>query len=405
MPLIPIGTSIRTRRPPVGNYVLIAVNIAAFLFTDLLGGNLGTHVKSYYALDAARPVLHQYLTYQFLHGDIGHLLGNMLFLWIFGNAVCDRMGGVTYVIFYLAGGVFAGWAFTLGAENPMVGASGAIAAVTTAFLALFPRVYITMLVWMIFIFTIQLPATILIVFKIILWDNIIAPSFGQSAASNVAYSAHLGGYAFGFAVSMGLLLIEALPRNQFDMLALWSRWRRRTGLAGDGGGRRGRGTPTARPIKVQEVTSRPLQDIELTPIEELRERIAQNLADRDIEGAAGAYRRLIELDPTQVLARPQQLEIANAMAQGRHYGGAAHAYEQFLEAYPGAADAPQVRLFLGLIYSRYLQQYDRAATQLRRALDGLQLDAQRTLAEEELREAMARLGVPPKDAPPPSGST
>jgi membrane associated rhomboid family serine protease len=109
MPLIPIGTEFRTRRPPVANWVLIGLNVVIFLFTDFLGGQAGAQLKAYYALDAARPALAQYLTYQFLHGDVWHLAGNMLFLWIFGNAVCDRMGGAGYVLFYLAGGVIAAW--------------------------------------------------------------------------------------------------------------------------------------------------------------------------------------------------------------------------------------------------------------------------------------------------------
>lgn len=390
MPLIPIGTDVRPQRAPAANYALIGLNVAVFAFTDLLGGQVGAGLKAYYALDAARPLLHQYLTYQFLHGDVLHLAGNMLFLWIFGNAVCDRMGSLAYALFYLAGGVAAGCAFTASAGNPIVGASGAIAAVTTAFLALFPRVHITMLVWLFFIFTIQVPAMILIVFKIILWDNIIAPSFGQAAAANVAYSAHLGGYAFGFVVAMGLLAVRALPRNQFDLVALWSRYRRRAGWGGKGGSGRG-GVVRARPVEVEELDSRPLQDVALTPVEELRERIAACLAERDAEGAVQAWLRLMELDPAQVLSRPQQLEIANHLAQARHYAASARAYEAFLSAYPGAPDAAQVRLFLGLIYSRYLQQYDRAALHLRRALDGLELDAQRTLAEEELRQAVGRL--------------
>ena len=82
---------------------------------------------------------------------------------------------------------------------------------TSAFLALFPRVHVTILVWAIFAFWFQVPAMILIVFKIILWDNIVAPSFNQAAASNVAYSAHLGGYAFGFAIATALLAFRVLP--------------------------------------------------------------------------------------------------------------------------------------------------------------------------------------------------
>ncbi len=390
--LIPIGTDVRTPRLPIGNYALIAANVLAFVFTDVLanslGNELGPRMKAVFALDASRPYLYQYLTYQFLHGDVLHLAGNMLFLWIFGNAVCDRMGSRGYVFFYLAGGVFAGVAFTLGADNPIVGASGAIAAVTTAFLALYPRVHITMLVWAFFVFTFQVPAMFLIIFKIILWDNVIAPRFDQATYSNVAISAHLGGYAFGFAISMALLLVRAVPRNQFDLIALWSRAGRRRGwtvgpiLARPAG---------ARPIVVEELDSRPIDVVELTPVERLREEIAARLTARDPHGAVAAYERLLELDENQVLSSSQQIEIANHLAQARRYSEAADAYEAFLDAHPTAGEAAEVRLFVGLICGRYLQQYERAAEHLRAALHDLKLDGQRTLAEEELRQAEARI--------------
>lgn len=392
--LIPIGTDVRTPRVPYGNYALIAANVLVFVFTDYLSGaagsELGGYLKAYYALDAARPSLHQYVTYQFLHGDILHLAGNMLFLWIFGNAVCDRMGSLGYVLFYLAGGVCAGCAFTTGAENPLVGASGSIAAVTTAFLALFPRVHITMLVWMFVIFTIQVPAMIVIVFKIILWDNIIAPaSYQDVAASNVAFSAHLGGYAFGFAVSLALLAIRVLPRNQFDIVALWSRAARRQQWPHPI-----TASPTMRgprSVVVEELGSRPLEPVELTPVERLREEVAARLAARDPRGAVAAYRQLLDLDRNQVLAASQQIEVANHLAQDQQYTQAADAYEAFLVAYPAASDAPEVRLFLGLICSRYLGDYPRAAAHLRAALDGLQLEAQHSLAEKELKQVETRL--------------
>jgi membrane associated rhomboid family serine protease len=386
--IFPVGTDIRLRRRPVANYVIIALNVLVFVFTDYLGGEVGERLKALYALDAAWPALPQYLTYQFIHGDVLHLAGNMLFLWIFGNAVCDRMGSLPYTLFYLAGGVFAGFGFTAGAQNPIVGASGAIAAVTTAFLALFPRVHITLLVWMFFIFTFQVPAVILIVFKIILWDNIVAPSFDQSAASNVAHSAHLAGYAFGFAFALGMLAVRALPRHPFDMLGLWDRWRRRTGLVAASPAH----TPVAaRPILVQELDSRPLEAVPLTAVEQLREEVAARLEGRDAPGAVEAYLRLLALDAQQVLSRPQQLEIANHLAQAGRYREAAEAYEAFLSAYPGAADAGPVRLFLGLLCARYLKDDERAVLHLRQALEALHLDAQRTLAEDELRQAEERL--------------
>lgn len=390
--LIPIGTDIRTRRAPVANYVIIGLNVLVFLVTDYLGNRvtpgLGDRLKAYYLLDAARPSLYQYLTYQFLHGDILHLAGNMLFLWIFGNAVCDRMGSIGYMLFYLAGGVFAGFAFAAGADNPMVGASGAIAAVTTAFLALFPRVHVTMLVWMFFIFTFQVPAMILIVFKIILWDNVIAPGLDSGASSDVAYSAHLGGYTFGLLATLTLLMVRALPRHQFDLVALWQRGRRRQGWGSESVLLH---TPRARPVDVEELDSRPLDDVELTPVEKLREKIALHLVEHEYDAAVAGYAELMALDPSQVLSASHQVDIANHLAQRGRYEEARAAYESFLDAYPGSVDAAEVRLLLGLICSRYLGDDQRAVEHLRRALASLQLSAQRRLAEEELQRVEARI--------------
>jgi membrane associated rhomboid family serine protease len=384
MLLLPIGTDVRPRRPPLGNWALIAANIAMFVLTDMLMGAAGERLKNIYALDAARPELWQYLTYQFMHGDVAHLLGNMLFLWIFGDAVCDRMGSVCYLIFYLAGGVFAGVVFAGSADNPMIGASGAIAGVTTAFLVLFPRVHVTMLFWLfLFLTTFQIPAMILIVFKIILWDNVLAPAMDRGLTSNVAYSAHLGGYAFGFLVALLMLVVRALPRNQFDALALWGRWRRRSGYV-DG---IPRGGPGARLIDVREMASRPLEALQLTPIEALREQIVERITDRDMAEAARLHGELLTLDPAQVLPRNAQLELANFLAHQQRHDAAAAAYEGFLAAYPAAPDAHQVRLLLGLIYNRYLRAPERAVAHLRGALAGLHGAAQGSLAADELRRA------------------
>ncbi len=391
--IIPIRTNVRLRQAPIGNYVLVIANVLIFILTDGIGGSVGQELKSWFTLDAARPLLAHYFTYQFLHGDIMHLLGNMLFLWIFGNAVCDRMGSVCYVVFYLAGGVVAGVVFTMTADNPILGASGSIAAVTTAFLVLFPRVHVELLVLFIVITTFSLPAMLLIVFKIILWDNILAPSLDSTAYSNVAYSAHLGGYLFGFLAVMLLLLIQALPRNQFDMLALWSRWRRRSGLPGPMDFRGGAtGPPYARSVQVEELSSRPIEPLELSPAERLRNEITEKYADGRLAEAAADFERLLDLDPQHVLARSYQLELANYFMQQRAYERAAQAYRGFLGAYANAPDAPQVRLLLGLVLIRYLDEPAAAVEQLQSAIDELTDENARALAEQELRHALGQRG-------------
>ncbi len=379
MPIFPIGTDVRPRTPPVGNYLLIALNVLIYLFTDVFGSATGQHLKTQWTLYAAVPDLAQYITYQFLHGDVWHLAGNMLFLWIFGNAVCDRMGSVCYVLFYLAGGIAAGVVFAANNDTGLLGASGSIAAVTTAFLVLYPRVRITMLFWMLILTPFQVPAIYVILFKMVLWDNVIAPSFDRPGVSNVAHSAHLGGYAFGFLVALIMVLVGALPRNQFDLLALVNRWRRRTGLVP------ATAAPRARPITVEEMGSRPLETLPVTATEKLRGAILDRLEERDIEQATDLYCELHGVDPSQVLPRPAQLEVANYLAQTQRHAEAAATYEAFLRAYPSSPDTHQVRLLLGLLYGRYLGQPEQAAMHLRSALDGLTLPAQRALAEAELR--------------------
>ena len=122
MALIPIGTDLRLKKPPVGNYVLIALNVLVFLFTDFFGGAAGQLVKHQWTLYAAVPDLGQYITYQFLHGDWMHLLGNMLYLWIFERRVRPHGLAVLRAL-YLAGGVIAGVTFAALNDNAL-GASG-----------------------------------------------------------------------------------------------------------------------------------------------------------------------------------------------------------------------------------------------------------------------------------------
>ena len=118
-----------------------------------------------------------------------------------------------------------------------------------------------------------------IVFKIILWDNFIAMSFG--GPSNVAYTAHLSGYAAGFGVAMGMLLIRGLPRDQFDLLALWKRWHQRRVFADamrdPTTAARAQYGRVARPIVVKEVGGRAVTDPNQDRVESLRGQIAECL--------------------------------------------------------------------------------------------------------------------------------
>jgi len=143
------------------------------------------------------------LTSMFLHGGWGHILGNGLFLWIFGNNVEDSMGRFRFVVFYIVcglAGAFAQVAITPTSAVPMVGASGAISGVLGAYLVLYPRVRVNMLIFLfIFIRVISVPAWMMLIWWIGLQVVTGLPqlSGGGGGGSGVAVWAHIGGFAAG----------------------------------------------------------------------------------------------------------------------------------------------------------------------------------------------------------------
>jgi membrane associated rhomboid family serine protease len=145
------------------------------------------------------------LTSMFLHGGWVHLGGNLLYLWIFGNNVEDRLGHVAFLLFYLAGGIAAVAAQVVVEPEsgvPLVGASGAIAAALGAYLVLFPRARILSLVFLGFFYQlIQVPAVLVLGFWFVLQLVQGVASLGAEAATGgVAFFAHIGGFVTGLAI-------------------------------------------------------------------------------------------------------------------------------------------------------------------------------------------------------------
>jgi membrane associated rhomboid family serine protease len=144
-------------------------------------------------------------TSQFLHGGWLHLLGNLLYLWIFGNNVEDRLGRLGFLVFYLTGGVIAAVAqVAIDPESPIptIGASGAIAATLGAYLVFFPGAKVTSLIFLGFFYQlVRVPAAFLLVvwFGLQLLDGI--GSLGATQSGGVAFFAHIGGFVFGALVA------------------------------------------------------------------------------------------------------------------------------------------------------------------------------------------------------------
>jgi membrane associated rhomboid family serine protease len=140
----------------------------------------------------------------FLHGGWLHIAGNMLFLWVFGNNVEDRLGRLLFIAFYLLGGVAASalqLAFDPSSAVPSLGASGAVAAVLGAYLVMFPRARVVTLVIFFFITAIELPAVLVLGAWFVLQLFSGVGGLGAQAGGGVAYWAHVGGFVFGLAVT------------------------------------------------------------------------------------------------------------------------------------------------------------------------------------------------------------
>jgi membrane associated rhomboid family serine protease len=251
--VIPIHDQNPVRRRPIVTYVLIALNVLVFLVEPISHGinsSSGSSVKQicqqveffdqYAAVPkelltnqvtrrttlvktenevVACPAPHykknailSALTSMFLHGSWLHLLGNMLFLFVFGNNVEDRLGRLGFLGFYLFCGYVAAYGFALSTPHStetLLGASGAIAGVLGAYILLFPRARVTCLVPFLLFFPLRLPAWLVLGFWFLLqWVYASGQQLAEGA--DVAYLAHVAGFLAGAAV---VLIFRLRARN------------------------------------------------------------------------------------------------------------------------------------------------------------------------------------------------
>jgi len=234
--MLPIRDRLPTRTVPFVTYIIIAVNVLSFLWQGALVEAGYTDVVSDFGFVpylfqndpvAQAPTI---LASMFMHGSTMHLFGNMLFLYIFGDNVEDAVGHGRYLAFYLLGGIAAALAQMAVdplSTVPMVGASGAIAAVLAAYLALYPRAPITVLnpifwLWFTFGLFLDLPAWVVVLewFAANLLSGFGALASARHGTGGVAFFAHIGGFLAGL-VLIGLFMIGR-TKQKADR---WSGWR------------------------------------------------------------------------------------------------------------------------------------------------------------------------------------
>ena len=239
--MFPIGDNNSDRHiQPIVNYAFIAVNVLVFLLLQQLGGNdsftyafslvpreitSGTDITGIVEFkDAAGkvlgevqhfstplPVYFNFLSSMFMHGSIMHILGNMMFLWVFGDNLENLLGHVRYAIFYIVCGIAAALAQIMMDTNsviPMLGASGAISGVLGGYLLLFPKRGVKAIVFNVIT---TVPAFVALGLWIVY--QIVVGYLSNSAGGGVAYAAHIGGFVAGFALIKVFAIGRSLPSS------------------------------------------------------------------------------------------------------------------------------------------------------------------------------------------------
>ncbi len=222
--LLPLRDENPSREFPIVNYMLIGINIAAFIYELMIGRHALPFFFSVYGvipyeythhIDLPPPsaIPWNLLTAMFLHGGFAHILGNMWFLFIFGDNVEDAMGHFRYLIFYLLSGLGASATHIIFSPNskvPMIGASGAISGVLGAYFVLYPGARIVAILPLWFYFTtVILPAYLYLGLWIIIQMIFAFGSIGaHGAAGGVAWFAHVGGFI------LGVLLVPIFARRR-----------------------------------------------------------------------------------------------------------------------------------------------------------------------------------------------
>ena len=225
--MIPIRDTIPTKTYPIVNNALIAINVVFFLVELSQGPGLERFIYIYGLVPARYTIpqiasyfttgqqLVSLITFMFLHGGFWHLLGNMWFLYIFGDNIEERLGPLRYLAFYMICGLTSGLshlAFNYHSAMPAIGASGAIAGVMGAYFILFPKAKILTLIPIFFIpYFIEIPAFFFLGIWFVFQFLSAAGSHGQM--TGIAWWAHIGGFIFGI---IFLKLFLALPGDRIS---------------------------------------------------------------------------------------------------------------------------------------------------------------------------------------------
>jgi rhomboid family protein len=386
--LFPLGDDNPTRTRPVMTWLLIAVNVVVFLLFNVQMGERELLRWTFdWGYDPDHPFSMQILTSMFMHGGWGHLLGNMWILWIVGDNVEDKVGKLRYALLYLVGGCAAALAFAgithvvhtnpeilekLGRQPPLVGASGAIAAVMGMYLVFFPEARIRLLLF-VFVFVQVIPVRAKwFIGMTLLLDLFSSVAAGQAAAGGVATMAHVGGGLFGILAALVLKpsLGGGAEGDVWDVHTGFAkrpnhdaqRWLDERLPAGP------RGSP-------HEADEGSMMDLEQSITDLVR-------AGR-VRDAIDVYPGYVAMARERPLPDDVQIEIAHEFYRQWLPKEAIPAYLRYLEASSAGPDAAEAKFRLGVLHARATGNRAEAERYLR--------DAVREHPDSRIRAAASEL--------------
>lgn len=400
--IFPIGTDRPLHRPTLINHLLVLLNLFAFCIvvvgTGMEGDNYEWVVQTF-GLSREHHEWWRFVSYTFIHAGPMHLIGNLITLWVFGPNVEDRFGRLGYLAFYATGGALAGLAHLISGPAIVIGASGAISAVTGAFLVLFPRTVVRTFVFFFLIDVFNIPGIYYICFAIAR-DALGAGTGG----SNVSYAAHFGGYIYGIGVAMLLLVTKVLVREDYDLFFMFRQMkRRRERMEAVRESQQRLRSDASRPERVVvEIPDVPAE------IAQARAALSRAVSADERANLPALYSGLIRavesgrkananLSPSlDVLSNRAQVALANRLFEAGERELAARAYKGFLSLYEKDPESGVVRVMLALLMVRYLKQQQQAKSILEGALAALKdKDAEHAeLARSLLSEIDAPSGRP-----------
>ncbi len=384
--LVPYGVDNPMGRLPWMNWGLIAANVAVFAYDVSYGIN-----EQVYGTLPARLEVYQPLTSAFLHANLIHLFGNMIFLWTFGNNVNDRLGHWRYLGAYLAFAYLSALAYALlatgdAADVPCIGASGAIYGVVGTYLTFYPIHDVKVWCFLVFVMKTFRCSAYWIIGFYVAWDlyDAVAGTHGP-----VAVVAHLAGFAAGVALGLLLLSRDWVDRDEDDLLSLLR-------------GTRGRSLAEQFPRKpaVQPAAASEADAQRLAAAGRMRAALEAQVAAGDLAGAGELYQAFLAAFPGEPLGEAPHIALANWLLRAGRQAEAAAAFHHFARTHPRHAQAAHALYSAGTLYGQSLGQAARGQALLKEAATRLRDPDKARRAREAAQALEAQASLGPHVAPP-----